>query len=63
MIKNLYNKGFSVLQLALTLPEFPQLYTYRKLDNEQEASLKIQAHQSLPYAKRIDVFLKIKNPL
>lgn len=58
VIKYLHNKGFPVLQLDLTLPEFPQLYTYRKLDNEQETSLKTQAHKSLPYAKRIDVFFK-----
>ncbi|WP_196905992.1 PrgH/EprH family type III secretion apparatus protein [Candidatus Symbiopectobacterium sp. 'North America'] len=49
--------------MDLILPEFPQLYTYRKLDNKQEASLKIQAHQSLPYAKRIDVFFKDKESL
>lgn len=56
VIKNLHNKGFPILQLDLTLPEFPQLYTYSKLDDEQESSLKILAYQSLPYEKRIDVF-------
>ncbi|MCW2474868.1 PrgH/EprH family type III secretion apparatus protein [Candidatus Symbiopectobacterium sp. NZEC151] len=63
VIKKLHNKGFPILQLDLTLPEFPQLYTYRKLDNEQETSLKTQAHQSLPYAKRIDVFFRDKESL
>ncbi|WP_440862859.1 PrgH/EprH family type III secretion apparatus protein [Symbiopectobacterium purcellii] len=63
VIKKLQSKGFPVLQLDLTLPEFPQLYTYRKLDNEQEASLKTLAYQSLPYAKRIDVFFKDKKSL
>lgn len=63
VIKKLHNKGFPVLQLDLTLPEFPQLYTYRKLDNEQKAALKTEAHQSLPYAKRIDIFFKDKESL
>ncbi|MCW2478373.1 PrgH/EprH family type III secretion apparatus protein [Candidatus Symbiopectobacterium sp. NZEC135] len=63
LIKKLHNKGFPVLQLDLTLPEFPQLYTYRKLDNEQKTALKIEAHQSLPYAKRIDIFFKDKESL
>lgn len=63
VIKKLHNKGFPALQLDLTMPEFPQLYTYRKLDNEQEASLKEQAHQMLPYAKHIDVFFKEKELL
>lgn len=61
VVKNLHSKGFPALRLDLTQPEYPRLYTYRKLNSEQETSLKTQAHQILPYAKRIDVFLKIRN--
>ncbi len=63
VIKKLHSKGFPALQVDLTAPEFPQLYTYRKLDREQEASLKKQVHLALPYAKRIDIFFKDKESL
>ena len=63
VIKYLHNKGFPALHLDLTFPEFPQLYTYQKLNNEQEISLKKQAHHALPYARRIDIFFKDKEIL